>query len=88
MPLDPLAGVAHAVDAPTDPQRLGVTEALRAYTLGGAYAGFDEDRLGTVETGKRADFVVLEASPWDTDDIGAIDAALTVVDGEVVYDGR
>ncbi|WP_299335190.1 amidohydrolase [Haloplanus sp.] len=88
MPLDPLVGVAHAVDAPTPAQRLDVTEALRAYTLGGAYAGFDEDRLGTVAPGKRADLVVLDRSPWDADDIADIDVMLTVVDGDVVYDGR
>jgi predicted amidohydrolase YtcJ len=89
MPLDPLVGVHHAVNAPTDTQRLGVTESLRAYTLGGAYAGFDEDRLGTIEPGKRADLVVLDGSPWEQptaiDDIGVV---LTVVDGAVVHDGR
>jgi len=88
MPLDPLEGVDHAVNTEVDAQRLSVTEALRAYTLGAAYAGFDEDRLGTVETGKLADFTVLEASPWETDAIREIDVAMTVVDGDVVYDGR
>jgi predicted amidohydrolase YtcJ len=89
MPMDPLFGVHHAVNAPAAAQRLTVTEALRAYTSGAAYAGFDEDRLGTVEPGKRADLVALDASPWERDDaIDAIDVALTVVDGEVVYDDR
>jgi predicted amidohydrolase YtcJ len=89
MPLDPLFGVHHAVNAPTSDQRLGVTEALRAYTLGSAYAGFDEDRLGTVEPGKRADLVVLEDSPWaHPGSIRDVDVTLTVVDGDVVYDGR
>jgi hypothetical protein len=89
MPLDPLLGVHHAVNAPAERQRLGVTEALRAYTSGAAYAGFDEDRLGTVEVGKLADLVVLEESPWEQPDaIRDIDVALTLVDGEVVYDGR
>ncbi|MFB6255984.1 MAG: amidohydrolase [Haloplanus sp.] len=89
MPLDPLFGVHHAVNAPTAAQRLGVTEALRAYTLGSAYAGFDEDRLGTVEPGKCADLVVLDGSPWDRPGgIDDIDVSLTVVDGAVVHDGR
>jgi predicted amidohydrolase YtcJ len=88
MPLDPLVGVHHAVNAPTDAQRLGVTDALRAYTLGSAYAGFDEDRLGTVEPGKCADLVVLDASPWEApQSIRDIDVTMTVVDGAVVYDG-
>ncbi|GAB7095888.1 amidohydrolase [Halolamina litorea] len=89
MPLDPLLGIHHAVNTDVDAQRLAVTEALRAYTLGAAYAGFDEGRLGTVETGKLADFTVLEDSPWENEgEIEDIDVAMTVVDGEVVYDGR
>jgi hypothetical protein len=89
MPLDPLLGVHHAVNAPTEGQRLGVTEALRAYTRGAACAGFDEDRLGTIEVGKRADLVALDRSPWESpDEIRAIDVSLTVVDADVVYDGR
>ncbi|WP_049902641.1 amidohydrolase [Halococcus agarilyticus] len=89
MPLDPLLGVHHAVNAPADAQRLPVTDALRAYTCGAAYAGFDEDRLGTIESGKRADLVALDRSPWDhSDDIAAIDVATTIVDGEIVHDTR
>ena len=89
MPLDPLFGVHHAVNAPTDDQSLGVTDALRAYTLGAAYAGFDEGRLGTLEPGKRADFIALDGSPWERPDaIDEVDVALTAVDGDVVYDGR
>jgi len=89
MPMDPLFGVHQTVNAPEERQRLSVTDALRAYTRGAAYAGFDEERLGTVEAGKRADFVVLERSPWEhPEDIENIDVALTVVDGDVVYDGR
>jgi predicted amidohydrolase YtcJ len=88
MPLDPLYGIEQTVTAPTAAQRLSVTAALRAYTSGAAYAGFDEDRLGSVEAGKRADLVVLDESPWavDPDEIGDIDVATTVVDGRVVFD--
>ncbi|QLH80420.1 amidohydrolase [Halosimplex pelagicum] len=88
MPLDPLFGVGQAVTAPDDRQRLSVTEALRAYTSGAAYAGFDEDRLGTVETGKLADLVVLDRSPWAVEpgEIADIDVRATLVGGEVVFD--
>ncbi len=90
MPLDPLFGVQQVVTAPDPGQRLSVTEALRAYTTGAAHAGFDEDRMGTVEPGKCADFVVLDESPWEVpdDEIADIAVAATVVDGEVVYDTR
>ena len=87
MPLDPLPGIDYAVNARTDEQSLSVSEALRGYTHGAAYAGFDEERLGTIETGKLADLVVLEQSPWEQpDSIADIDVDTTIVDGEVVYD--
>jgi predicted amidohydrolase YtcJ len=87
MPLDPLFGIEQAVTAPEPDQRLDVTEAIRAYTAGGAYAAFEEDRLGTIEPGKLGDFAVLSASPWEADDVSDIDIAMTVVNGEVVFDG-
>jgi hypothetical protein len=87
MPVDPLYGVQETATAPVESQRLSVTEALRAYTSGAAYAGHDEDRFGTVDPGTAADFVVLEESPWEVapEAIDDIDVAMTVVDGEVVY---
>ena len=89
MPLDPLYGVQQTVTAPAAGQRLGVTDALRAYTSGAAYAAHAEAEYGTVEGGKRADFVVLAESPWavDAEAIADIDVSMTVVDGEVVHEG-
>ncbi|ELZ55280.1 MULTISPECIES: amidohydrolase [unclassified Haloferax] len=86
MPLGPLLGVDLATDHPNPDQSLTVTEALRAYTSGAAYAGFDEDRLGTVEAGTAADLVVLDESPWDADSIRDIAVSMTVVDGRVVFE--
>jgi predicted amidohydrolase YtcJ len=90
MPMDPLFGVQQVVTAPEPTQRLSVTDAIRAYTLGSARAGFDEGRMGTVEVGNCADFVVLEDSPWEVpdDEIADIAVADTVVGGEVVHDVR
>ncbi|QLC33020.1 amidohydrolase [Halarchaeum sp. CBA1220] len=87
MPLDPLYGVAFAVDPPTG-EALSVTEALRAYTAGGAYAGFSEDRRGALAVGSDADLVVLDGSPWEADELTDVAVAMTVVDGDVVYDAR
>jgi len=90
MPLSPLYGIEQAVTAPRAGQRVGVTAALRAYTRGAARAGFDEPRLGTLQTGTAADLVALGDSPWavDDDSIAGIDVVLTVVDGTVVHDAR
>ena len=46
-------------------QRLTAWEALRGFTLDAAYAGFAENELGSLEPGKRADFVVLDGDPLD-----------------------
>lgn len=41
-------------------QIVSLTEAFRAFTATAAYAGFAEDRLGTLEPGHMADFLVLD----------------------------
>ncbi|MGM0604618.1 MAG: amidohydrolase [Halobacteriota archaeon] len=87
MPLDPLFGVHCAVNPPAGMESLDVTAALRAYTAGAAYAGFDEDRLGTIRVGSLADLTILDASPWDHEDaIDEISVAGTIVEGSIVYD--
>lgn len=44
-------------------QRITLAEALRAATLDGAYASFEEHDKGSIEPGKLADLVVLAADP-------------------------
>jgi len=84
MPYGPLVGLAGAVDAPFPAQRIPATEALRAYTAGGAFAGFAESDVGTLAAGKLADFVILAGDPRQDEAAGvAVDA--TVVGGSVMY---
>ncbi len=68
-------------------ERISRTAAIRAFTLDAAYAGFMEDRVGSLETGKRADFIVLDRDilAVPADEIPAITVAETWVDGERVY---
>ncbi|MGD2245676.1 MAG: amidohydrolase [Candidatus Aminicenantes bacterium] len=62
-------------------------EALRAATMGGAYAMFAEDILGSIEAGKLADFVVIPVDYMTipAEDIWKIEPEMTVIGGEVVY---
>ncbi|RZQ59729.1 amidohydrolase [Amycolatopsis suaedae] len=68
-------------------EALTVAEALRAATLGAAYACGREDVGGSVESGKLADLVVLDADPLRTDpaELAGIGVAATLVGGEVRY---
>ena len=44
-------------------ERVTLEQALFAYTRGAAYAGFAEDRIGALEPGKWADFVIVDRDP-------------------------
>ena len=44
-------------------QRVSVEEAIRIWTLGSAFAGFDESSRGSITPGKLADFAVLSDDP-------------------------
>lgn len=48
-------------------QRISVEEALYAVTMGAAITMKMDDRIGSIETGKRADFAVLEDDPTEAD---------------------
>ncbi len=86
MPLGPVAGIHRAVNAPHDAQRIGVAEALRAYTAGGAYAGFAEADRGTIEAGGVADLIVLSGNPFRCErSIDSLTVQRTYVGGRLVY---
>jgi predicted amidohydrolase YtcJ len=68
MPYGPLNGVHWAVNAPSPDERITVENAVRAYTAGGAFAGFEENAKGTLAPGKLADFVILEDDPFEEPD--------------------
>ncbi len=68
-------------------QALSVDEAVRACTIDAAASYFADDRLGTLEVGKLADVVVLDADLFATPTAAIADVAvhMTVVGGEIAY---
>lgn len=71
----------------TPGERLSVFDALRAYTLGSATACFLDQQSGTLELGKYADLVVLDADPMAVapEEIGTIGVRATMLEGALTH---
>lgn len=71
-------------------QRISLTEAIQCLTKNAAYQIFEEASKGTIEAGKRADFVVLSLNPYDVlpDKISDIKVLSTIKDGNIIYKNR
>lgn len=95
--LNPIQGIFAAVTRETSDgknpggwmpqQKIGVRDALRAYTWGNSYATFTDGHRGTLAPGKWADITVLDKDLFaiPPDSISATRAAMTVVGGKIVY---
>jgi predicted amidohydrolase YtcJ len=68
-------------------ERLSREASLRAYTLDGAYAGFEDDVKGSIAPGKLADMVVLTHDIMTVPDDEILEATVahTILGGEIVY---
>jgi predicted amidohydrolase YtcJ len=71
-------------------QTISRQDALVAHTRRNAFALFQEKNLGSIETGKLADLVVLDRDYFTVpaDDIQSLASVLTIAGGRIVYDGR
>ena len=92
--IDMLSVVSSAVNRRTSSGKLlgpeqAITpyEALRAVTADAAWQYFEEDRKGTIEQGKLADFVILSDNPLSVDPVAIKDIQVleTIKEGETVY---
>jgi predicted amidohydrolase YtcJ len=98
VPLDPAASLHVAVNRQTmsgEPpggwipgERLGIADALAAWTSGAAYAEHMEDQKGSVEVGMLADVAVLDRdlAATDASEIKHTKVEATVVGGRLVYE--
>lgn len=97
-PLNPLISIYAAVtrrtlddknpDGWVPEQKISVEEAVRAYTVGSAYAEFAEKVKGTLTAGKLADIIMLDRNIFEIDpvQIEKAQVVLTIMDGRVVYE--
>ena len=98
-PLSPLLGIDAAVNRRTldgkhpdgwfPEQKINVAQAIEAYTLTAAYAGFEEKDRGSLQPGKLADLVVLSRdilAEGERDHLAETEVLLTLVGGKVVYE--
>ncbi|MGD2200905.1 MAG: amidohydrolase [Candidatus Bathyarchaeota archaeon] len=62
-------------------------EAIRAYTIDGAHAAWEEGVKGSIQPGKLADLVVVDHDPLTVpyDQLKDVEVVMTVVDGEIAY---
>jgi predicted amidohydrolase YtcJ len=86
-PWNPILGVHSLVNHPNVNQRVSVYDALKIFTINGARIAFEEDRKGSIETGKFADLVILSDDPLVTEPskIKEIGVLMTIVSGNTVY---
>lgn len=99
-PPTPLEGIKAAVTRQTldgkhpdgwvPEQKITVEEALRAYTRGAAFAGFQEQKIGVLRIGMLADLVLLDKDLTKVEPatIDQTQVLMTVVGGKVVFEKK
>ncbi len=98
--LNPLVGLYMAVTRRTsdgknpkglEPQeRISIEDAIKCYTINGAYAEFQENKKGSIEPGKLADLIVLNQDILTIDPVKIKDVKIdmTVLGGKIIYNAE
>jgi len=77
------------VDGPVlnENERVSLATMIDAYTINGAWLMHQEDRVGSIETGKRADMVVLDRDLFKipATELSEVQVVMTLLDGEIIY---
>lgn len=83
-PVDPLAGIHAAIRHQNPAQRISTDEAMGMFTLDAAKSEGMDDVTGSIEPGKKADFVVLNGDFERNPEVVKIE--MSVIGGEVLYE--
>ena len=69
-------------------QRISTLEAIKAVTINAAYQYFEEDKKGTIDVGKQADFVILSKNPLaiPTTELLGIKVERTIARGKTIFE--
>jgi predicted amidohydrolase YtcJ len=84
--LNPFIGMENAVTR--SPQEISLEDAVKAYTLNAAYVMRQEGKVGSIETGKEADLIVLDRNIFEipASQISDTKVDLTYLKGKLVYE--
>ncbi len=95
MPLVSLAQAIYRSNGETvlnEKERIDIHSAIAAFTINGARLFGHADKLGSIETGKIADIIVLDqnivelAERDEPENIGKTKVAMTIFDGKIVFE--
>ncbi len=84
----PLTYIAHCSTRKDPKQNISMTDALKMFTINGAYACKVEDRKGSIEVEKDADLVVIDRNPYEhvgKSSVFEMGVDYTLVAGEIKY---
>ncbi|MEN8154262.1 MAG: amidohydrolase [Acidobacteriota bacterium] len=100
-PLDPRRGLYSSVERKNiesnipegewfPEERISITDAIKYYTYGSAYASFNEKRLGSIEKGKLADLTIydgdlMELSNQNKRGLLKVPVFMTIMDGRIIF---
>ncbi|GAB1475793.1 amidohydrolase [Bacillota bacterium] len=84
--MNPIAGIDACINNPDPTRNVSLKEALKIFTINGAWAAHEDDIRGSIEVGKIADLVVVDKDPYrNLKNIKDLKVMVTMINGNIVY---
>lgn len=87
-PLDSYWGINAAAHAHAEYRRMPLDDAIRIYSINCAWASHREDRTGSLEVGKEADFAIIDRNPYEMgedEDLASVVVQETFKKGKSIF---